>query len=334
MECVTGVAARGRGLSLLSGGLDSSLAICVLRAQGLHVEAVAFDSPFFHTAAAKRAAGSLGETLPVADFTADIVALINDPPHGFGGCLNPCIDCHARMLRRAGEMMTQMGFDFLATGEVLNQRPMSQNRRSLQIVAADSQYADHIVRPLSAQLLEPSGPEQRGVVDRQKLLGLHGRSRQPQMALAKEYNLRDYPSPAGGCLLTESGFCRRLQDLLAHEGTGDVRRLHLLRVGRHLRLPGGATCIVGRNREDNEQLAALALPTDVLLRTVNVPGPTLLLPGGASDADLALARGICAKYGDRRGDATATVVRVTRGEAAEEATAEPLARETFAAWVL
>jgi tRNA(Ile)-lysidine synthase TilS/MesJ len=323
---------RARGLCLLSGGLDSTLAICVLRAQGLHVEAVAFDSPFFHTVNAQRAAAGLDVPLHVADFTADIVALLRDPPHGFGGGMNPCIDCHARMLRRAGEKMTAMGFDFLATGEVLNQRPMSQTRHSLEIVARESGYADRIVRPLCAQRLDPSGPERSGLVDRSRLLGLHGRSRQPQMELAKQYGLREYATPAGGCLLTEPGFCRRLRDLADHEGLDDLRLLRLLRLGRHLRLPGGARCLVGRNRDENEQLAAAAGPDDVLLRTANVPGPTVLLPGGASAADVECARGVCASYGDRRSDA-ATLVRVTRPGASEEAPAEPLARADFAAWI-
>ena len=326
-------AGGGRGLSLLSGGLDSMLAVCVLRAQGLHVEAVVFESPFFSSRAARKAAGALGVGLHVLDFTADIVELIQHPPHGFGGAMNPCIDCHARMLNRAGALMTELGFDFLATGEVLNQRPMSQNRRSLQIVSADCGYADRLVRPLSAQLLDPTEPERRGIVDRSRLLGLNGRARQAQMALARQYGIREYPAPAGGCLLTESGFCRKLQDLLAHEGVAETRLVHLLRTGRHLRLPGGAKCIVGRNHADNEALTAAALPADVLIWPLNVPGPTLLLPGGASTADMELARGVCAGYADKRADAAGTLVRMVRGREAEERVAAPLERAVFERWI-
>ena len=323
----------GRGLILLSGGLDSMLAICVLRAQRLHVEAVVFESPFFSSRAARKAAGMLGVRLHVVDFTADIAGLVQHPPHGFGGAMNPCIDCHARMLNRAGALMMELGFDFLATGEVLNQRPMSQNRRALQIVSTDCGYADRLVRPLSAQLLDPTEPERRGVIDRSRLLKLNGRSRQAQLELARQYDIREYPTPAGGCLLTESGFCRRLQDLLAHEGVAETRLLHLLRTGRHLRLPGGAKCIAGRNQMDNKTLEAAATPADVLIQTVNVPGPTLLLPGHALAADVELACGICAGYADKRADAAGTVVRMQRGVEAEERVTAPLARSVFEGWI-
>ncbi len=324
----------GRGLSLLSGGLDSTLAICVLRSQGLRMEAVVFESPFFSSRAARKAAAVLGVHLHVVDFTADIVELVQHPPHGFGGAMNPCIDCHARMLNRAGALMKELGFDFLATGEVLNQRPMSQNRRSLQIVEKDCGFADRLVRPLCAQLLEPTEPERRGVVDRSRLLALNGRSRQAQMELARQYGIREYPAPAGGCLLTESGFCRKLQDLLTHEGVAETRLVHFLRTGRHLRLPGGAKCIVGRNHMDNVTLEAVATPADALICTVNVPGPTLLLPRAAVAADVELACGICAGYADKRADATGTVVRVQRGVEAEERVTTPLARSVFEGWIL
>jgi hypothetical protein len=214
---------QGRGLCLLSGGLDSQLTICVLRDQGLHVEAVVFASPFFKIEAAKRAAEKLNVALHIVSFTQDILGLVSHPPHGFGGGLNPCIDCHARMIRRAGELMAEKGFDFVATGEVLNQRPMSQNRRSLGIVEQDSALNGRLLRPLSALLLEPTVPELEGVVDRTRLLGLNGRSRKPQMELARQFGLVEYPSPAGGCLLTEKGFCRKLADMKANEGLGDER---------------------------------------------------------------------------------------------------------------
>jgi len=327
-------AAVGRGLSLLSGGLDSTLAICVLRAQGLHMEAVVFESPFFSSRAAVKAAGALGVNLHVVDFTADIVELVQHPPHGFGGAMNPCIDCHARMLNRAGALLTTLGFDFLATGEVLNQRPMSQNRRSLRIVSGECGYADRLVRPLSAQLLDPTEPERRGLIDRSRLLGLNGRSRQAQMELARQYGIREYPAPAGGCLLTESGFCRKLQDLLVHEGVAETRLVYLLRTGRHLRLPGGAKCIVGRNQMDNETLVAAATPADVLIWPVNVPGPTLLLPGNAATANVELACGICAGYADKRADAAGTRMCVQRGAAMEEREATPLARAAFEGFIL
>lgn len=328
----------GRGLCLLSGGLDSMLAIAVLRDQGLHIEAVVFESPFFNSAPARRAAAALQVTLHAADFTADILALLNHAPHGFGSCLNPCIDCHARMLQRAGLLMTELGFDFLATGEVLNERPMSQTRRALGTVAHDSTYGDRLVRPLSAQLLEPSLPEQHGIVDRERLLGLSGRSRRPQIELAKHYGLREYPAPAGGCLLTEPGFCVRLADLMAHEGLADLRRVRLLKLGRALRLPGGAACLAGRNQGDNEALEAEAIAGDALIACPDRPGPTLLLPCGAGEGDLALACGICASYADRRrpdgGTDEQVTVEIALGGNLERRTVAVLPREQFEGWIM
>ncbi len=321
-----------RGLALLSGGLDSRLAVCVLRAQGCHMEGVVFDSPFFNPAPARAAAHALGITLHEVDFTADIMELVRRPPHGYGGCLNPCIDCHARMVRRAAERMAAGGFDFVATGEVLNQRPMSQNRRALGIVAQDSGIPDRLLRPLSAQLLEPTRPELEGRVDRTRLLALQSRSRKPQMELAVQYGLRDYPTPAGGCLLTESGFCRRLQDLMDHEGLDDPRLAVLLRYGRHFRLPGGAKGIVGRDHLDNQALRNAMVPGDTLMHSINVPGPTLLVPGAASADDLAQARALCAAYADQRPD-RAVVVRTRRDDAVSECTVTPEDRARFQPWL-
>ena len=324
---------QGRGLCLLSGGLDSQLAICVLREQGLYVEAVVFASPFFKIAAAKQAAANLNVKLHIATFTSDIIDLVKHPPNGFGGALNPCIDCHARMIRRAGELMAEGGFDFVATGEVLNQRPMSQNRRSLGIVEHDAALNGRLLRPLSALLLEPTLPETEGIVDRSRLLGLSWRTRKPQMELALKYGMKEYPSPAGGCLLTEKGFCRKLADLRDHEGLDRERLVWLLLDGRHFRLPGGAKCVAGRDARDNAALKRSQGEGDVLLYTVNVPGPTLLIPCGAHEEDVALAAGICAAYGDH-GERTEVNVRIVRGKNAEERLVAPLPKEQFLGWML
>lgn len=296
-----------RGLSLLSGGLDSQLAVCVLKAQGLEIHGITFVSPFFGDAAARKAAAALGIPLHVVEFTEDILSLVKKPPHGFGGEMNPCIDCHGRMLMRAGEMAEREGFHFLSTGEVLNERPMSQNRRSLDIVAGLSGRAGRILRPLSAKLLPETEPEQKGWVDRAQLLDLHGRSRKRQFELARQYGLRDYPTPAGGCLLTEPNFAQRLKDLKEHEGLDDGGQVRLLRFGRHLRLPGGAKIIVGRQERDNRDIEVHAPPGSLLLRPVSVPGPTCLLPGSADEATVRLGAEICAAYSDHRVEQSVTV---------------------------
>lgn len=273
---------NARGLSLLSGGLDSQLAVKVLQDAGAEVECVCFETPFFSADAARRAAAALGVKLHVVDFTDDECRLIENPPHGFGGAMNPCIDCHATMIRRAGEMMVSLGYDFVATGEVLNQRPMSQNRQSLGVVAKTSGLEGRLLRPLCAQLLDPTIPEREGKIDRSKLLGLSGRRREPQFELAKKYGVVDYPSPAGGCKLTEKGFGHRLKDLLDHEGLGERRLVELLLIARRFRLEDGTGVILGRDLRENAMLKECS-NLGAVVYTVNCPGPTALVPGEPSD---------------------------------------------------
>lgn len=287
---------KAKGYVLMSGGLDSQLAVRVLENAGAEVEALTFETPFFSPDAARKAASALGVKLTVVDFTDDEIALIESPPHGFGGAMNPCIDCHARMIRRAGALMQESGYDFVATGEVMGQRPMSQNKQSLGIVARDSGLEGRLVRPLSAKLLPPSIPETEGLLDREKLLDISGRSRERQMALAKEFGIVNYPSPAGGCKLTEEGFCRKLKDLMDHEGLHTRRLLELLRVGRHYRLPDGSALIVGRDANENALLEGESA-RGTLLDCGDLKGPTsLLLEGGKSAAGRELAQLITLSY--------------------------------------
>ena len=286
-----------RGLSLMSGGLDSQLAVKVLQRAGAEVEAVCFETPFFKSREAAKAAEALGIVLHVIDFTDDIIALIENPPHGFGGAMNPCIDCHATMIRRAGEMMEQLGYDFVATGEVQGQRPMSQNRQALETVAKASGLRGRLVRPLSAKLLEPTIPEIEGKLDRDKLLDISGRCRERQMALAREFGIVEYPSPAGGCKLTEDAFGRKLKDLRDHEGLSDRRLVDMLAVGRRFRLPGGSSVILGRDRIENAAIKELAaLEPAFTLIIPPLPGPAALVPVVRSAADMEMAREIAERW--------------------------------------
>ncbi len=287
-----------RALCLFSGGLDSQLAVCLLREQGVEVQAVAFHSPFFLVEGARLAAQRLDVVLHERDFTADILSLLQRPRHGFGKGLNPCRDCHALMLRRAGDLMEEWGCDFLATGEVLNERPFSQTRQALLAVAYDSGYSDLVVRPLSAMLLPPTRPERLGWIDRSRLAGISGRCRKPQMALAARYGIRNYPTPAGGCRLTDPNYCRRLDDLMRHEGLGDPRALALLRYGRHFRLTEKAKLILGRDERENSLIETAARPEDTLLKARDITGPMGLLPAGAESDTEATAAAICARYCD------------------------------------
>ena len=286
--------AGAKGLSLMSGGLDSQLAIRVLQNAGAEVEAVCFSTPFFDISAAKTAADALGVKLHIIDFTDDEISLIENPPHGFGGAMNPCIDCHALMIRRAGELMAKLGYDFVATGEVQGQRPMSQNKQSLGIVEKCSGLKGRLVRPMSAKLLEPTIPELEGKLDREKLLDFSGRGRERQIALAAEFGIVDYPSPAGGCKLTEEGFCRKLKDLKDHEGLANRKLVELLLVGRRFRLPGGSSVILGRDRVENERLKSEVEVDSGRFKLIvsETPGPTALVPVVKSESDLEMARQI------------------------------------------
>ena len=296
----------------MSGGLDSQLAIRILERAGAEVEAVCFASPFFDTSIAESTAGKLGVKLRKVDFTDDIVNLIKSPAHGFGGAMNPCIDCHALMIRRAGELMEHLGYDFVATGEVQGQRPMSQNRQALGVVEKCSGLKGRLIRPLSAQLLEPTIPELEGKLDRGKLLDISGRGRERQIALAAELGVVDYPSPAGGCKLTEAGFARKLRDLMAHEGLDRRYLVELLGVARRFRLPDGTGVILGRDRGENSILRSLAHEGLTMIAPVNVPGPTAIVPEIKSEGDFALARALVAAYS--RSDRLEGNIRLNVGE--------------------
>ena len=187
--------------------------------------------------------------------------------------MNPCIDCHTLMLKIAGQRMVEEEADFLFTGEVLGQRPMSQGKQSLQVVAKNAGFPDRIIRPLSAKLLEETAPEREGKVDRSRLLDIQGRGRKQQMEMAVHYGITSYPAPAGGCLLTDPIFTRRLRDLFGHHPDYRIRDIELLKVGRHFRLDENTKAIVGRNAMDNQTIERLAEAGDALIRVAQAPGP-------------------------------------------------------------
>lgn len=287
-----------RGLGLISGGLDSILAVLVLRRAGVEVAGVSFSTPFFSAENARRAAKAHDLPLTVLDVGEEhLQTVVKNPRYGYGANMNPCVDCHAYMLKKAGRLMAEGGFDFLFTGEVLGQRPMSQNKQALVTVAKASGLPDKVLRPLSAKLLLPTPMEESGLVDREMLLGLSGRGRKPQMALAVEFGVEDYPSPAGGCLLTEPGFSRRLSDLLEHRPEAGLAEMEILKYGRHLRLSPGAKLVVGRNQRENQILEALVPPCAIKLIAQGHPGPLGLFFGPPSGEDMELAAAVVAGYG-------------------------------------
>jgi tRNA U34 2-thiouridine synthase MnmA/TrmU len=226
--------------------------------------------------------------------------VLKNPQYGYGKNMNPCIDCHGFMIRTAGEYMEETGASFIITGEVLGQRPMSQNRSSLDAVDKISGFRGLILRPLSAQLLAPTIPEEKGWVDREKLLDISGRSRTRQMELAEQLGISDYPSPAGGCLLTEANFSKRLRQLFQLRPEAGPRETEILKHGRHFLIDSRALLVVGRKATENEALLELAEPDDYLLKVTTHPGPTSLLRyfGSPDQSDIPWAASITARYSD------------------------------------
>lgn len=293
-----------RALALHSGGLDSTLAIKLMLEQGVEVHALHFVSVFDcgmeerdSCRAARLSAEQLGVPLRIEPFSDDLLKLVKDPPHGRGSHMNPCIDCHAQMMRRASALMPETGASFLISGEVLGERPMSQRRDALGIVERDAGVEGLLLRPLCAQLLDATIPEQKGWVDREKLLGISGRCRKPQLGLAKKYGITRFPTPAGGCLLTDPGFALRVKDLLEVKPDCVPEDVRLLKVGRHFRIEPSARLAMGRNQGENEWIERLVRQGDLLMEAADFPGPLALLRGRADDTAIALAASLTAHYG-------------------------------------
>ena len=303
---------KARALGLCSGGLDSTLAGLVLRKQGIGVEWITFETPFFSSKKAIKASERTGIPLTVKNIFDAYLTMLRNPPCGYGKHMNPCLDCHALMFRIAGELMTEKSFDFLFSGEVLGQRPMSQTKPSLRYVEKHSGFDGYILRPLSAKNLPETIPEKEGWVDRELLYDFYGRSRKPQIQLAKEFNITEYPAPAGGCLLTDKGYAKRLRDLFEHQKTTTEAELHLLKYGRHFRINEETKFIVGRTQHDNEKIINYRNPAkDTLLKVRKIPGPVVLIPNGADEASVHLAASICIGYSKAKTETTQEVKVVT-----------------------
>ena len=293
-----------KAVALLSGGLDSTLAIKVILDQGIEVTAIHFLTPFNSTSRdsysahlAKKAMEGMGVEFKAVHLVENYFDMLRNPKHGYGKNMNPCTDCHTLMCREAKKIMEDVNASFVITGEVLGQRPMSQNKASLKYVEKESGLDGLLLRPLSAKLLSPTIPEQEGWVDREKLLALSGRTRRPQIALAEQWGVTDYTSPAGGCLLTAVEFSRKLKDVLEYSDI-DLNVAELLKVGRHFRLGPQLKLIVGKNKEDNERIQKLAQIGDILLNPVEVKGPIALARGEMNEETISLASRIVARYCD------------------------------------
>lgn len=307
---------RRRAVALYSGGLDSTLAILTVMRQGIEVKAVTFIN-HFGCEISDRSSCSKNPYAAAAKFCFEVklchlsekfIEIVKNPKFGHGKNMNPCMDCRILMLREAKEFMEMTGADFIITGEVLGQRPMSQRRDALDIIDRESGLRGQVLRPLSARLLKVTVPEQKGLVDRQLLHNFGGRSRKPQMALAREYGLTDYPAPAGGCLLTEPNYSYRLRELLDHDPDPSIEDLSLLRLGRHFRYSERCRIIVGRDMQENEALLKIAGQQGIRIRIDGHGSPIALVRGTFDEETIRTAASICARYSDAKDLSSVTAV--------------------------
>ena len=308
------------------------LAAELIRRQNIDVLCLTFTTTFFSAEKAQAAARQINLPLAVEDITPQHLKMLKSPRYGYGKNMNPCIDCHILMLQEAGKKMVETGADFILTGEVLGQRPMSQGKQSLHVVAKNSGFPDYILRPLSAQLLEPTKAEKEGKVDRSQLLSIQGRGRKEQMQLACDFWITNYAPPAGGCLLTDPMFTRRLRDLFSHQEDYDIHDLDLLKHGRHFRADDQGKIIVGRNNFDNEKLRGLSTDDDLVLFMAYFPGPHVVVPHG-NEALLPLAASLCVRYSDAPADLEANVI-CQHKNSSRTIKAKAAAKEDCERWII
>lgn len=285
-----------RALALISGGLDSILAAKIIKDQGIEVIGICFKSYFFGPSNAKRMTEQIGIQLEVIDFSEEHFEMTKAPKHGHGKNMNPCIDCHAMMMRYAGELLQKFNADFIITGEVLNQRPMSQNKSSLNVVKKESGFAEKILRPLCARVLPATEMELNGLVDREKLMGITGRGRKVQMELAEKWGIKDYPSPAGGCKLTEPNFAIRLRELIEHKEDVSENDIELLRFGRHFRVSQNAKVISTRTGAEAKDIKQYLTEDDIAFLVKDFSGSMVVIVGDPSKEDVVFAAKVAGRY--------------------------------------
>jgi tRNA-uridine 2-sulfurtransferase len=327
-------------LGLASGGLDSLLAIRLVQRMGLDVLAlhfvVGFEAKQLHhevenqnaTLQAPDAIHQTGATVEVIDLRHSFFQILSHPPHGYGANLNPCVDCKILMLKRARELMDERKAVFVFTGEVIGQRPMSQRKDMLELISKESGLMDRLVRPLSGRLLAPTAPEREGIIRREQLESIHGRSRARQLELATALRIDEFPTPAGGCLLTDPNYASRARDLMGRR-EGGVFRIEdplLLLVGRHVVLPHGSKAIIGRNQVENAVIERFG-ELGQLLRAEEAPGPTTLLENPCHPQDVQAAAQLTARYGKGRSLPEVTVLRESSGGQVDHLTVTPIVPE-------
>lgn len=334
-----------KAAALISGGLDSLLAARVMLEQGIHVEGINFFTGFCvegHTAAIRKkhqdkpkrnnalwSAEQLGIKLHIIDIVDEYKDVLINPKHGYGANMNPCLDCKIFMVHKALEWIKENDFDFIITGEVMGQRPMSQRKELMPVVANESGAEDLLLRPLCAKNLPMTRPEREGWVDRDKLLAFHGRNRKPQMALAKEFGFADYASPAGGCcFLTDENYSKKLVDLWQARSNRDYEMddIMLLKVGRHLRPKPYYKLIIGREEGENKFMQGYTKQF-TSIKTTSHGGPLCLVDGPADKDDLNYAAQIVARYSQGKNENAVTLSIHKPGAEDYDVTVKPLSAE-------
>ena len=328
-------------LALFSGGLDSTLACRVVAAQGITVVAVKFVTPFFgyellqiQDEYIQKIKKISGIDVILKDVTIPYLELLKKPAHGFGKYFNPCIDCKIFLLSEAKKMMPELGASFLVTGEVVGQRPMSQRRDTLRIIERDSGCEGILVRPLCAKNLEPTQAELDGLIDREQLLAFSGRNRTPQMQLAEQFGITDYPSPAGGCILADPVLSARIQNYYDEHKNIVPEDILLMLVGRQFILPTGGWIALGRNELENEKIEKLRQPEDWLLQPQNVPGPSAILRYNSGPEELQTAAAIVVRYAKKSAVGQGSVrIVAEQNNTKHEIDALPLDDTIFRPWL-
>ncbi len=291
-----------KAVGLFSGGLDSTLAIKLMLEQGIEMVALNFQSPFCRCQRGQgcnltlgKRARYLGASFKSIYLGEEYLDIVRNPKHGYGTNLNPCIDCRILKLKKAKIFMERIEASFVVTGEVLGQRPMSQHRQALELIEKETGLEGLVLRPLSAKLFEPTLPEKKGWVNREALLDISGRTRKPQIGLAAQLGIKDYPCPAGGCLLTDPAFSKRLKDVFEHEAF-DLDNIELLKIGRHFRITSDFKLVVGRNEKENSRLIQCRHRDDLYFEPKDLPGPSALGRGRASVEIKELSSRIISRY--------------------------------------
>ena len=322
-------------VALLSGGLDSQLAIKMMQEQGFDVSAVAIKTPFCDFDCGRgcgfeirERADDLDVNLKTVYLGDEYIEMLKHPKHGIGAGFNPCIDCRSMMFDAAKKHMEEIDAEFIISGEVLGQRPMSQHAPALRTIENESDLVGKIVRPLSAALLPETDPEKDGLIKRENLGMIRGRTRRNQLDMAKKYGIENPPNAGGGCLLTEPQFGIKAKDLFTHTKNPTINDIDLLKIGRHFRLDKETKFIVGRNKDENEMIKAIALPNDILLEAKDFVGPVSILRGSNSKKHLKFASSVTLRYSDAPNNMTA-IVSIKDNDLIDEITSESAKEEEY-----